>query len=104
MTPTPARSANRDPLVEEFLSYLNLGESMRDRGGKEWEDWKGKMQTTLCSAQNEDGSWAGQHCITGRTFCTSGALLTLLVEHGSPALRTTALDVDENAAGATAAK
>jgi hypothetical protein len=89
---------------EEFLSYLNLGESMRDRGGKEWEDWKGKMQTTLCSAQNEDGSWAGQHCITGRTFCTSGALLTLLVEHGSPALRTTALDVDENAAGATAAK
>jgi hypothetical protein len=65
---------------EEFLSYLNLGESMRERGGKEWDDWKGKMQATLCGAQNADGSWAGQHCITGRTFCTSAALLTLLVE------------------------
>ncbi|MEA3212955.1 MAG: hypothetical protein QOE70_6012 [Chthoniobacter sp.] len=65
---------------EEFLSYLNLGESMHEQGGKAWEDWKGKMQATLCSAQNEDGSWAGQHCITGRTFCTSAALLTLLVE------------------------
>ncbi len=65
---------------EEFLSYLNLGESLRERGGKEWDAWKEKMQTTLCSAQNEDGSWAGHHCITGRTFCTGTALLTLLIE------------------------
>ena len=65
---------------EEFLSYLNLGESLRERGGKEWDAWKEKMQTTLCTAQNSDGSWAGNHCITGRTFCTSAALLTLLIE------------------------
>ncbi len=65
---------------EEFLSYLNLGESLRERGGKEWDAWKEKMHTTLCSAQNEDGSWAGHHCITGRTFCTSAALLTLLID------------------------
>ena len=65
---------------EEFLSYLNLGESLRERGGKEWEAWKEQMQTTLTSAQNEDGSWAGHHCITGRTFCTGTALLTLLIE------------------------
>src|SRR4029453_9693194 len=70
---------------EEFLSYLNLGESMGERGGKDWEDWRAKMQSTLCSAQNEDGSWAGQHCITGRTFCTSSALLTLLVDRTSTA-------------------
>lgn len=65
---------------EEFLSYMNLGESLHAQGGKEWEAWKGKMQATLCGAQNADGSWAGQHCITGRTFCTATALLTLLVE------------------------
>ncbi len=65
---------------EEFLSYMNLGESLRERGGLEWEAWKQKMQTTLCAAQNEDGSWAGHHCITGRTFCTGTALLTLLIE------------------------
>ena len=65
---------------EEFLSYMNLGESLRERGGKEWDAWKTKMHATLCAAQNGDGSWAGQHCITGRTFCTSTALLTLLID------------------------
>ena len=87
---------------EEFLSYLNLGESMRDRGGKEWEEWKGKMQTTLCGAQNADGSWAGQHCITGRIFCTSGALLTLLVERAPRGAATTGLDTGGNASKAVA--
>jgi hypothetical protein len=65
---------------EEFLSYMNISEAMRAKGGKDWTTWNDKMTTTLCSAQNEDGSWAGHHCITGRTFCTSAALLTLLVE------------------------
>ncbi len=59
---------------------MNVTEGVRDRGGKEWEDWRSKMTKTVCGAQNADGSWAGQHCITGRTFCTSTALLTLLVE------------------------
>jgi len=65
---------------EEFLSYMNVTEGVHQRGGKEWEDWRSKMSKTVCGAQNEDGSWAGQHCITGRTFCTATALLTLLVE------------------------
>ena len=65
---------------EEFLSYMNLTESVHERGGQDWEDWRAKMTKTVCGAQNEDGSWAGQHCITGRTFCTGAALLTLLVE------------------------
>jgi hypothetical protein len=69
---------------EEFLSYMHLGESLRERGGSEWDAWKAKMHTTLCSAQNGDGSWAGQHCITGRTFCTSTALLTLLIDRTPP--------------------
>jgi len=65
---------------EEFLSYMNVTEGVHARGGKDWEDWRSKMTKTVCGAQNEDGSWAGQHCITGRTFCTATALLTLLVE------------------------
>ena len=65
---------------EEFLSYMNITEGVHARGGQEWEDWRSKMTKTVCGAQNADGSWAGQHCITGRTFCTATALLTLLVE------------------------
>jgi hypothetical protein len=65
---------------EEFLSYMNVTEGVRARGGQDWEDWRSKMTKTVCGAQNADGSWAGQHCITGRTFCTATALLTLLVE------------------------
>ena len=65
---------------EEFLSYLNVSESMKAQGGKEWDGWKPKMIATVTGTQNADGSWAGHHCITGRTFCTSTALLTLLVD------------------------
>ncbi len=73
---------------EEFLSYMNITESMHERGGKEWEAWRPKMTKTVCGAQNADGSWAGQHCITGRNFCTATALLTLLVEHENGNART----------------
>ena len=91
---------------EEFLSYLNLGESLRERGGKEWDAWKEKMQTTLCTAQNSDGSWAGNHCITGRTFCTSAALLTLLIERApaGAAIGTTAPVKSTPVAAKTAAE
>ncbi|MGI9239784.1 MAG: hypothetical protein ACR2RV_03225 [Verrucomicrobiales bacterium] len=65
---------------EEFLSYMNLSEAMCAKGGKEWADWDQKITTTINGAQNEDGSWAGHHCITGRTFCTATALLTLMAD------------------------
>ncbi|MCE9519498.1 MAG: hypothetical protein K8R87_08100 [Verrucomicrobia bacterium] len=65
---------------EEFLSYMNITEAMHETGGKEWETWKDRMVRTICAAQNADGSWAGNHCITGRTFCTSAALLALMVD------------------------
>lgn len=69
---------------EEFLSYLNIGESLFIAGGKDWEDWDKKITENLNRIQNNDGSWAGQHCITGRTFCTSAALLVLMLDR-SPA-------------------
>ena len=63
---------------EEFLSYLHISESLLSKGGKEWEDWDRRMTENLERVQNADGSWAGNHCITGRTFCTATALLVLM--------------------------
>ncbi len=65
---------------EEFLSFLNLSETMLVRGGKDWDDWDGKMQESLPKAQDKNGSWSGHHCITGKTFCTASALLVLLAD------------------------
>ncbi len=63
---------------EEYFSYLNISDSLRRTGGEEWETWDGKIKTQLVLMQNEEGSWAGHHCITGRVAVTSAAVLTLL--------------------------
>ena len=65
---------------EEFLSFLNISETLVLKGGKEWDEWDGKMRKGLEKAQDKDGSWSGHHCITGKTFCTSGALLVMLAD------------------------
>ena len=65
---------------EEFLSFLNISEALIIKGGKDWTDWDAKMATGLEKAQDKDGSWAGQHCITGKTFCTAAALLVLMAD------------------------
>lgn len=65
---------------EEFLSYMNIGESLVVKGGNEWEKWDKEITANLNRIQNNDGSWTGHHCITGRTFCTSAALLVLMTD------------------------
>lgn len=65
---------------EEFLSYMLMSESLAKKGGKEWDDWRARMNTNLSRVQNGDGSWTGHHCITGRTFVTSAALLVLTTD------------------------
>jgi hypothetical protein len=65
---------------EEFLSYLNISETLLLKGGQEWEDWDRSMSENLERIQNKDGSWTGHHCITGRTFCTAAALLVLVAD------------------------
>jgi hypothetical protein len=65
---------------EEFFSYLNISDSLQRTGGKEWESWNGKIKNQLVGLQNQDGTWAGHHCITGRVAVTSAALLTLLAD------------------------
>jgi hypothetical protein len=66
---------------EEFFSYLNISDSLHRAGGAEWEKWNHDIKTKMLKLQNEDGTWAGHHCITGRVAVTSGAVLTLLAEH-----------------------
>lgn len=65
---------------EEFLSYLSIGESLHQRGGDDWRTWFASMADNLGRVQNQDGSWTGHHCITGRTFCTAAALMVLTID------------------------
>jgi hypothetical protein len=63
---------------EEFLSYMMISESLVVKGGDEWTKWDSSITALVNKVQNEDGSWTGHHCITGRTFCTAAALLVLM--------------------------
>jgi hypothetical protein len=74
---------------EEFFSYLNISDSLHRTGGAEWEKWNGDMKAKLLKLQNEDGTWAGHHCITGRVAVTSAAILVMLVDR-EPILASTA--------------
>jgi hypothetical protein len=69
---------------EEFVSYMNVSDSLLRSGGKEWGEWNGKIKDRLVKLQNQDGTWAGHHCITGRVACTSAAVMTLLTERTAP--------------------
>jgi hypothetical protein len=65
---------------EEFISYMNLSDSLARTGGEQWVTWNKNIGAKLTTLQNQDGSWAGHHCITGRVACTSAAIMTLLTE------------------------
>jgi hypothetical protein len=65
---------------EEFFSYLNISDSLKRAGGEEWQKWNSDIKTRLVKLQNQDGTWAGHHCITGRVAVTSAAVLTLLAD------------------------
>ena len=65
---------------EEFFSYLNISDSLKRAGGPEWTKWNTSMKARLVNLQNNDGTWAGHHCITGRVAVTSAAVLTILAE------------------------
>lgn len=68
---------------EEFLSYMTIGEAMLAEGGEAFAKWDKSMTDNLNRVQNDDGSWSGHHCITGKTFCTSTALLTLMTDRAT---------------------
>jgi hypothetical protein len=64
---------------EEFLSYLQTGESMVIGKDSEWKKWYDNMSGRLLQIQNDDGSWSGHHCITSPVFCTATCVLILSV-------------------------
>ncbi len=66
---------------EEFLSYLQTGESMIIGKDNEWKKWYDTMSGRLLTIQNDDGSWSGHHCITSPVFCTATCLLILSVNN-----------------------
>jgi hypothetical protein len=73
---------------EEFLSFMNISEALHARGGDEWEKWDKLVAPLVLGAQDKDGAWSGDHCITGRTACTAFAILTLLADRApSPGLK-----------------
>jgi len=65
---------------EEFFSYLNISDSLRRAGGPEWVRWNTDMKAKILKMQNEDGTWAGHHCITGRVAVTGAAILLLVAD------------------------
>lgn len=66
---------------EEFLSFLQTGESLVVNKDEDWKNWYDDMSGRILKIQNEDGSWNGHHCITSPVFCTATSLLLLTVEN-----------------------
>jgi hypothetical protein len=66
---------------EEFFSYLNVSDSLQRSGGTQWKEWHSQIVQKILNLQNNDGTWAGHHCITGRVAVTSAAILNLTVDN-----------------------
>lgn len=66
---------------EEFLSYLQTGESMVIGKDESWKSWYDKISGRMLKIQNDDGSWNGHHCITSPVFCTATSLLILSINN-----------------------
>lgn len=66
---------------EEFLSFLQTGESMIINKDDSWKNWYASTSGNLLNIQNENGSWNGHHCITSPVFCTATCLLILSVSN-----------------------
>lgn len=66
---------------EEFLSYLQTGESMVINQDDSWQNWYDNISGRILKIQNQDGSWHGHHCITSPVFCTATCLLILAIHN-----------------------
>lgn len=77
---------------EEFLSFLQTGESMVVNDDEDWKTWYDNISGRLMRIQNEDGSWNGHHCITSPVFCTATSILILSIENDIENLKQTGED------------
>ena len=68
---------------EEYLTFHFMTEMLMQMGGDNWVRWYPTVRDKLIDVQNRDGSWTGHHCITGRTVCTSAALMVLMTDRAT---------------------
>ena len=73
---------------EEFISFLQTGESMVVGGDDTWKKWYDNVSAKMLAIQNNDGSWNGHHCITSPSFCTATCLLILSINNDAEILST----------------
>jgi len=59
---------------EEYLSYMMTSEALDHNDHNKWLKWKQEIEPKFKAAQNPNGSWSGQHCITSPVFCTAAVL------------------------------
>ncbi|HYF48106.1 MAG TPA: prenyltransferase/squalene oxidase repeat-containing protein [Planctomycetota bacterium] len=62
---------------EDYLSAVIFTHSLIHRSDNRWQTWFEYIRGALMKRQNADGSWVTTACITGRTFATACAALTL---------------------------
>ena len=66
---------------EEYLSYLHLAEGLAaGEDAAAFGQFRRRVLPSLVGVQGDDGSWTGHHCITGKTFCTAAAVMTLCAD------------------------
>lgn len=66
---------------EEFLSFLQTGESLILGQDDSWVNWYDNVSQRLLDIQNNDGSWNGHHCITSPVFCTATCISILTIQN-----------------------
>jgi hypothetical protein len=71
---------------EEFISFLQTGESMVVGGDDTWKTWYDNVSAKMLAIQNADGSWNGHHCITSPSFCTATCILILSINNDAEML------------------
>lgn len=71
---------------EEFLSFLQTGESLLVNEDPTWTNWYNNVSKRMMDIQNADGSWNGHHCITSPVFCTATCVSILSIEKDMAAM------------------
>ena len=66
---------------EEFMSFLQTGESLVINDDDSWTNWYNSVSANLLNIQNSNGNWNGHHCITSPVFCTATCLLILSINN-----------------------
>ncbi len=62
---------------EDYLSATLVTQALMFEDGKLWQRWYPWVRDKLIKTQANDGSWTTTACISGRTFATACATLTL---------------------------